>query len=74
MISTTFKPNKVLKSMAYHNEELRIEFKKGQIRTYAKVPVKVAYGLFYTATANATLTYYANEIKGKYEVLTVKNI
>lgn len=74
MITATFKPNKVLKSMAYNNEVLSIEFKKGQIRQYCKVPNKVAYGLFYTSTASATLTYYANEIKGKYEVLTVKNL
>ena len=74
MITRAFKPNKLLKGMTYNNEVLEVEFKKGQIRTYGKVPPPVAYGLFYTVTVSQTLTYYANEIKGKFEVLTVKNL
>ena len=60
--------------MAYDKENLAIEFNKGQIRTYANVPAPIAYKLFYTESASASLTYYSNEIKGKFEVLTVKNL
>jgi len=74
MLSKGFDPNKVLRSMAYNNEVLSIEFKKGQIRQYNKVPPPIAYKLFYTTTGAQALTIYANEIKGKFEVLTVKNI
>jgi len=74
MIAKEFNSNKVLKSMNYHNNLLSIEFKKGQIRQYCKVPPPIAYKLFYTTTASQALTIYANEIKGKFEVLTVKNL
>lgn len=74
MITRAFKRNPVIKSMTYNNENLAIEFNKGQIRTYCKVPAQVAYKLFYTVSASDSLTCYSNEIKGKFEVLTVKNL
>lgn len=74
MITRAFKRNPVIKSMTYNNENLAIEFNKGQIRTYCKVPAPIAYKLFYTGSASESLTYYSNEIKGKFEVLTVKNL
>lgn len=74
MISTEFKPNKVLKAMSYNNNVLSVYFKKGQLRQYDQVPPPVAYGLFYTKTASQTLEYYSNNIKGKFTVLTVKNL
>ena len=60
--------------MSYHNEKLSVEFKKGQIRVYDQVPAQIAYAFFYTTTASKSLEYYSNEIKGKFEVLTVKNL
>lgn len=73
-LNKTFAPNTVLRSMTYNNENLAIEFNKGQIRTYCKVPAPIAYKLFYTGSASESLTYYSNEIKGKFKVLTVKNL
>jgi hypothetical protein len=74
MISKGFSSNTVLKGMSYNNDVLSIEFKKGQIRRYNKVPPPIAYKLFYTTTGSQALTIYSNEIKGKFEVLTVKNL
>ncbi len=74
MLSRQFNPNTVLNSMSYNNNVLSVEFKKGQVRQYCKVPPPIAYGFFYTKTAADTLKYYSTQIKGKFEVLTVKNL
>lgn len=73
MLTRSFDKNPVLTAMEYIKDVLHVEFKKGQIRSYDRVPAQVAYGLFYTTTHAAALSYYSNNIKGKYTVLTVKN-
>lgn len=72
LLSKPFPANKVLLSMEYKGDTLKILFKKGQIRAYWGVPSSVAYGLFYKTSAAESLAYYANEIKGKFEVIQVK--
>lgn len=74
MLTCNFLPNTVLKGMTYNAGSLKILFCKGQEREYINVPPPIAYGLFYTKTATETLSYYSNNIKGKYTVLTVKNL
>lgn len=69
--------NTTLYYMKREGEDLIIAFKKlreVQERKYRNVPIKVVYGLFNLTTAKESLKYYADHIKGKYEVLSVKNI
>jgi hypothetical protein len=69
MISTKL-PCCRLKSMSYQNGNLSIQFAKYN-RTYANVPQQTAYKLFYSTTGRLVLEIYANEIKGKFEVIQV---
>ena len=73
MIARAFNPNPVIKSMAFNNGLLKIEFKtKGQIRVY-ECSSELAYGLFYCKTAKDELSYYSNKIKKLCNVAAVTN-
>ena len=74
MIARNFPPNKTLKAMQYHSGNLTISFNKGQDRVYEGVDTKTAYALYYMNTASNILSYYANFIKGKFNVKTVTNL
>lgn len=72
-----FPSNKLLDYMKYNSDTgvMFLCFKKGkerQIREYNNVPIEVAYKLFYSASATDVISNFSNQIKGKYQVLTVK--
>ena len=74
MITCKFPYNPVLDGMSYANEVLTIGFKKGlkvQYRSY-NASKEVSYKLFYSKTAAGCLKIYSNDIKGKCEVIDVK--
>lgn len=69
MIYTKFPYNPTLLDMSYKDEVLTITFKKNNVkRSYYGVSKLVAYGLYYKTTAAEVLSYYSNQIKGKYTV------
>jgi len=73
MITRTFNPNPVIKSMSFANGHLKIEFKaKGQMRVY-ECSTELAYGLFYCKTASEEVAYYSNKIKKLCNVADVIN-
>jgi hypothetical protein len=74
MIAKNFPPNPVLTSMEYDRGDLKITFKKGQVRIYENVPTDIAHALYYKARATEALSYYSNSIKGQYTVKQVINI
>lgn len=74
MLTCNFLPNTVLKGMTYNAGSLKILFCKGQEREYTNVPPPIAYSLFYAKTATDTLKIYSTQIKGKFQVSTVKNL
>jgi hypothetical protein len=75
----SFPINPVLRSMAYRNGELTIEFFKRsgngvriEKRQYGEVPQDIAYGLYYKKTAPEILSYYAKQIRKKFKLLSIK--
>lgn len=57
--------------MTYSNGTLTLQFAK-QSRTYSEVPQELAYKLAYAKTASETLQIFANHIKKKFKVISVK--
>ena len=61
--------------MAYANSKLTITLKKQgkrQARVYDAVPMRVAYGLYMAGTATEVLSYYAKNIRKKFNVIQVR--
>jgi hypothetical protein len=73
MLTKQFNKNPILAAMEYTAGNLKIYFKKGQIRVYGAVPAPIAYGLFYKTNAADTLQYYSTQIKGSFTVTQVIN-
>lgn len=73
-----FPKNKVLSYMKYNSDTkvMYLCFIKGeldrQIREYNGVPVELAYKLFYCKTAAELLNIFSTEVKGKFDLLSVK--
>lgn len=70
-MTCNFHYNPTLKGMTYSNGTLTLQFAK-QARTYAEVPQELAYKLAYAKTASETLQIFANHIKKKFKVISVK--
>jgi hypothetical protein len=69
-MTVTFHKNPLLIGMSYEGTTLSLQFGKYR-RTYAEVPQSLAYRLAYAKSASETMSVFANEIKGKFNVLQV---
>lgn len=74
MIHTKFPYNPVLEYMKYSNEVITIGFKKAkgviQERSYF-CDKETAYRFFYSKTAEQTLSFFSNNIKGKLKLIDI---
>lgn len=72
-----FNFNSVLYYMRKDGNDLTIALKTRngvQERKYRNVPIEVTAKLFYLNTAATCLKYYADHIKGKFQVISVTNL
>jgi len=74
MIYTKLPYNNVITYMKYSNEVITIGFKKPkgviQERSY-QCDKETAYRFFYSKTAEQTLSFFSNNIKGKLKLIDV---
>ena len=74
MIHTVLPHNSVISYMRYSNDKLIIGFKKAkgviQERNYF-CDKETAYKFYYTKTAEQTLSFFSNNIKGKLKLIDV---
>lgn len=74
MIHTKLPYNNVIDYMKYSNEVITIGFKKAkgviQERSYF-CDKETAYRFFYSKTAEQTLSFFSNNIKGKLKLIDI---
>lgn len=69
MAACVFPHNPVLISMSIDGEKMTLEYRKkigSEKRTYDEVPTLISYGLFYKKTAKEVMSYYAKNIRKKF--------
>jgi hypothetical protein len=69
-MQVTFYKNPLLIGMTYEGGTLSLQFGRYR-RVYDGVPQSLAYRLAYSRSASDTMSVFANEIKGKFEVIAV---